>query len=114
MSHNSKYYVKKFTKRDRSKSMRLEQFGFKKKFLMNNDSNESSESEQAQSSQNADISSCDKPQSSTSEPKYLSTVITDENIDKSLTSSESVQDADQDSDSEYQRQTVVNNLAPVD
>ena len=49
MSHNSKYYVKKLTKRDGSKSMRLEQFGFKKKFLMKNDSNcnESSESERA-------------------------------------------------------------------
>ena len=57
MSHNSKYYVKKLTKRDGSKSMRLEQFGFKKKFLMNNASNcnESSESERAPSSQNADL-----------------------------------------------------------
>jgi hypothetical protein len=53
MSHNSKYYVKKLLKRDGSKSMRLELFGFKKKFLMNNASNcnESSESERAQSSQ---------------------------------------------------------------
>jgi hypothetical protein len=76
MSHNSKYYVKKLTKLDGSKSMRLDQFGFKKKFLMNNASNcnESTESERAQSSQNAD----------------------------------------QDSDSEYQSQTVVNSLAPVD
>jgi hypothetical protein len=92
--------VKKLTKRDGSKSMRLEQFGFKKKCLMNNDSNcnESSESERAPSSQNADISSCDKPQTSTSEPKDLSTVITDENIDKSPTSSESDLDADQESD----------------
>jgi hypothetical protein len=71
---------------------------------MNNDSNsnESSESERAPSSQNADISSCDKPQTSTSEHKDLSTVITDENIDKSPISSESDLDADQDSDSEYQ------------
>lgn len=100
MSLNSKYYVQKLTKRDGSKSMRLEQFGFKKKCLMNNDSNcnESSESELAPSSQNADISSCDKPQTSTSEPKDLSTVITDENIDKSPTSSESDLDADQESD----------------
>jgi hypothetical protein len=92
--------VKKLTKRDGSKSMRLEQFGFKKKCLINNDSNcnESSESERAPSSQNADISSCDKPQTSTSEPKDLSTVITDENIDKSPTSSESDLDADQESD----------------
>ena len=84
--------------------MRLEQFCFKKKCLMNNDSicNESSESERAPSSQNADISSCDKPQTSTSEPKDLSTAITDENIDKSPISSESDLDADQDSDSEYQ------------
>ena len=45
----------------------------------------------------------------------ISVVITDENIDKSLTStSESDLDADQDSDSEYQSQTVVNSLAPVD
>ena len=96
--------------------MRLEQFGFKKKCLMNNDSNsnESSESERAPSSQDADISSCDKPQSSTSEPKDLSTVMTDENIDKSPTSSGSDLDADQDSDSEYQSQTVINSLAPVD
>ena len=92
--------VKKLTKRDGSKSMRLEQFGFKKKCLMNNDSNcnESSESERAPSSQNADISSCDKPHTSTSEPIDLSTVITDENIDKSPTSNESDLDADQESD----------------
>ena len=48
------------------------------------------------------------------EPKDLSTVITDENIDKSPTSSESDIDAEQDSDSEYQSQTVINSLAPVD
>jgi hypothetical protein len=48
------------------------------------------------------------------EPKDLITVITDENIDKSQTSSESDLDAEQDSDSEFQSQTVVNSLAPVD
>ena len=62
------------------------------------------------------LSSCDKPQSSTSEPKDLSTVITEENIDKSPTSSESDLhvDADQDLGSKYQSQTVVNSLVPVD
>jgi hypothetical protein len=33
-SHNSKYYVKKLTKTDGSKCMKLENFGFKKKFLV--------------------------------------------------------------------------------
>ena len=44
----------------------------------------------------------------------ISVVITDENIDKSPTSGESDLDADQDSDSKYQSQTVVSSLVPVD
>ena len=50
------------------------------------------------------LSSCDKPQSSTSEPKDLSTVITDESIDKPPTSSESYLDADQESESDSRKQ----------
>ena len=87
MSHNSKYYVKKLTKRDGSKLMRLEQFGFKKKFLMNNASNcnESSESEWAQSSQNADL---DADQDSDSEYQSQTVVNSLAPVDGRLINSE--------------------------
>jgi hypothetical protein len=67
--------------------MRLDQFGFKKKFLMNNASNcnESSESERAPSSQNADL---DADQDSDSEYQSQTVVNSLAPVDGRLINSE--------------------------